>query len=275
MMLSVGNQHRELIKEKENEEFQRRIGDWMVIRTLGFGSTSKVQLAMHTSSLQFSAIKCISHCYSSTSKEISIVQSLSHPNILKLFEVIRGNFSVYLVFEYCPKELFEFIQDQEQGKLQLDQAICIFKAIVKGVAYLHQRNIAHRDLKLENILIDNNFNVKIADFGMAEHCLEYLNTFCGSPHYACPEIFSGIPYDGKKADSWSLGVILYALLTGDMPFYGNPGKELTRKIQNAEYIVPDPQEIPFQWIILVSKLLEVDPNKRISAEEILKLEYFL
>ena len=140
---------------------------------------------------------------------------LSHPNVLSLYDVWETNNNLYLILEYAEKgELFNLLVDH--GPLPEREAIKCFKQIIIGVSYCHALGIVHRDLKPENLLLDSFYNIKIADFGMAalQTDADLLETSCGSPHYAAPEIVSGLPYEGFASDVWSCGVILFALLTG-------------------------------------------------------------
>jgi serine/threonine protein kinase len=142
------------------------------------------------------------------------------------------------------------------------------------VHYCHCFNIAHRDLKPENILLDKKKNVKIADFGMAiwEGSAGMLETSCGSPHYACPEILDGKKYSGAPADVWSCGVILYALLSGTLPFHDEVIEALLRKVRLGQFQMP--RDIPKAAQNLISQMLQKDVRKRITIPEILQHPFF-
>jgi BR serine/threonine kinase len=140
------------------------------------------------------------------------MQLVDHPHLLKLVDVLESPRHFYMVLEYAEKgELFEYLV--AQGHLSEDIAMRFFRQIIYALEYLHSLGICHRDLKPENILLDANLNMKIADFGFARFVKSNIaETSCGSPHYAAPEVIAGLPYDGRAADVWSCGVILYALL---------------------------------------------------------------
>lgn len=271
-----------------------RIGPWKLGETLGLGSTGKVQLAYNESTNQQSAIKVISKSIFSAKvngngsiaaastpdslpygieREIIIMKLLNHSNVLRLYDVWETNSNLYMVLEYAQKgELFNLLV--ERGPLPENEAVRFFRQIIIGISYCHALGIVHRDLKPENLLLDHKFNIKIADFGMAALETEdkLLETSCGSPHYAAPEIVSGIPYHGFASDVWSCGVILYALLTGRLPFDEEDGniRNLLLKVQTGKYEMPDDDEISKDAMDLIERILTVDPEKRIKTRDILK-----
>lgn len=199
---------------------QSEIGDYILSHTLGEGTTGKVKLAYHKETGQQVAIKIIPKIsfdqrpdlQLKVQREIAIMRLVDHPNILKLIDVLESGRHLYIILEYAEQgELFDYLVSNRF--LAEDVAIEFFRQIVIALEYLHKRGICHRDLKPENILLDSCARIKIADFGFARWVKSSLTeTSCGSPHYAAPEIIRGQPYDGKIADIWSLGVILYALL---------------------------------------------------------------
>ncbi|CAR29215.1 ZYRO0G03366p [Zygosaccharomyces rouxii] len=202
-------------------------------------------------------------------REIVIMKLISHSNILGLYEVWENKSELYLVLEYVDGgELFDYLVSR--GKLGEREAVHYFKQIVQGVSYCHSFNICHRDLKPENLLLDKkNKSIKIADFGMAalEVSNKLLQTSCGSPHYASPEIVMGRPYHGGPSDVWSCGIILFALLTGHLPFNDDNIKKLLLKVQSGKFHMP--QNLSAEAKDLMSKILVVNPFKRIATEEIL------
>ncbi|EJS42124.1 gin4p [Saccharomyces arboricola H-6] len=270
------------------------IGPWKLGETLGLGSTGKVQLARNKSTGQEAAVKVISKAVFNTGnvsgtsivgsttpdalpygieREIIIMKLLNHPNVLRLYDVWETNTDLYLVLEYAEKgELFNLLV--ERGPLPENEAIRFFRQIIIGVSYCHALGIVHRDLKPENLLLDHKYNIKIADFGMAALETEgnLLETSCGSPHYAAPEIVSGIPYQGFASDVWSCGVILFALLTGRLPFDEEDGniRTLLLKVQKGEFELPSDGEISREAQDLIVKILTVDPERRIKTRDILK-----
>lgn len=171
----------------------------------------------------------------------------------------------YLVLEYVDGgELFDYVS--EQGPLPEEEAVRLFRQIIAGLGYCHRFNICHRDLKPENILLDSGHNIKLADFGMAalQPIGHWLNTSCGSPHYAAPEIIYGRRYRGDKADIWSCGIILYALLTGYLPFDGGDLPGTLRLVKRGEYIIPP--ELSYEAADLIQRILQKKPEDRISMQ---------
>jgi serine/threonine protein kinase len=161
--------------------------------------------------------------------------------------------------------LFDYLVSK--GKLNPHEALSYFKQIISGVDYCHKFNICHRDLKPENLLLDGNKNIKIADFGMAALELDggkaFLETSCGSPHYASPEIVAGKAYHGAASDIWSCGVVLFALLTGRLPFDHEDMAELLKRVKAGKFDMPS--GIPPAARDLLSQMLVVDPARRISV----------
>ncbi|CCH58505.1 hypothetical protein TBLA_0A07150 [Henningerozyma blattae CBS 6284] len=269
------------------------VGPWKLGETLGLGSTGKVQLAYNSSTGQQAAIKVISKAVFNNDnanasdsalltpdslpygieREIIIMKLLNHPNVLRLYDVWETDSNLYMVLEYAEKgELFNLLV--ERGPLPENEAIRFFRQIIIGISYCHALGIVHRDLKPENLLLDHKYNIKIADFGMAALETEdkLLETSCGSPHYAAPEIISGLPYHGLETDVWSCGIILFALLTGRLPFDEEDGniRNLLLKVQSGQFEMPGNDEISREAQDLISKILTVDPKKRIKTREILK-----
>lgn len=175
--------------------------------------------------------------------------------------------SRYLVLEYVDGgELFDYISSN--GPLPEEEAVRLFRQIIAAISYCHRFNICHRDLKPENILLDSKYNIKLADFGMAVLQLSghLLNTSCGSPHYAAPEIVNGRRYHGDMADTWSCGIILFALLAGSLPFDGGDIAGTLRLVRKGEYIMPawfSPEAAD-----LIQRILQKQPEDRISIQDI-------
>lgn len=253
---------------------ENKIGPWRLGRTLGKGSTGRVRLAKHVKTGMLVAIKIIPKLKDKNvlpygiEREIIIMKLISHPNIMGLYDVWENDNELYLVLEYVQGgELFEFIINN--GKLSEHEAIKYFKMIINGVSYCHKFNICHRDLKPENILMDKDGIIKIADFGMAalETNQRLLETSCGSPHYASPEIVTGKNYHGSPSDVWSCGVILFALLTGHLPFDDKSIRKLLLKVQSGNFHMP--QSLSFEAKDLIWSMLRVNPNERIPIDQIM------
>ncbi|XP_059397893.1 serine/threonine-protein kinase MARK2-like isoform X3 [Carassius carassius] len=254
---------------------QPHIGCYRLLKTLGKGNFAKVKLAKHVLTDKEVAVKIIDKAQLNSSslqklfREVRIMKLLNHPNIVKLFEVIETEKSLYLVMEYASGgEVFDYLV--AHGRMKEKEARAKFRQIVSAVQYCHQKCIVHRDLKAENLLLDADMNIKIADFGFSNEFTlgNKLDTFCGSPPYAAPELFQGKKYDGPEVDVWSLGVILYTLVSGSLPFDGQNLKELRERVLRGKYRVPFYMSTDCEN--LLKKLLILNPTKRGSLEQIMK-----
>ncbi|KAH3892563.1 NUAK family SNF1-like kinase 1 [Dreissena polymorpha] len=243
-----------------------------LIRTLGEGTYGKVKLAVERSTCEQVAIKYIrkskirdEHDLNRIRREIKIMSNIEHPNVVNIKEVFENKDKIILVMECADGgELYDYINN---NTLTDRDARRIFRQIVSAIKYCHQNGIVHRDLKLENILLDRHYNAKIADFGLSNYYTghDFLKTFCGSPLYASPEIVNGQPYYGPEVDCWSLGVVLYTLVYGTMPFDGSNFKKLRTQITTGDYYEPDK---PSEAAGLIRHLLTVNPAKRATIHDI-------
>jgi len=248
---------------------------------LGEGGFAEVHLAVHKKTGLRVAVKVMNkealekmgdlhRAY----REIETMKRLGcHPHICHLYQVAETEEDIYLVMEYISGgELFDYIVARE--KLTEKQAQNFFRQILSAIAYMHNKDLAHRDLKPENMLLDSNNSIKIIDFGLAsdphQSLVQPLATCCGSPAYAAPELISGKSYYGTKADIWSLGVVLYGLLNGFLPFDVEEDEStyaLYEKIKSGVFEIPE--WLSSGSILILSKLLDIDASKRISTEELL------
>ncbi|XDV38884.1 hypothetical protein PO909_008210 [Leuciscus waleckii] len=254
---------------------QPHIGCYRLLKTIGKGNFAKVKLAKHVLTGKEVAVKIIDKTQLNSSslqklfREVRIMKVLNHPNIVKLFEVIETEKTLYLVMEYASGgEVFDYLV--AHGRMKEKEARAKFRQIVSAVQYCHQKCIVHRDLKAENLLLDADMNIKIADFGFSNEFTlgNKLDTFCGSPPYAAPELFQGKKYDGPEVDVWSLGVILYTLVSGSLPFDGQNLKELRERVLRGKYRIPFYMSTDCEN--LLKKFLILNPTKRGSLEQIMK-----
>jgi serine/threonine protein kinase len=254
------------------------LGDYSLEKTLGKGSFGLVKLAHHRTTKELVAIKLLSKKYivdveklDRILSEMQLLKGLRHANIVMLLDVVDNETHLSLVMEYVQGgSLFEFVR--QQGKLDVETTRKIFRQILAGVEYCHKHHIVHRDLKPENILLTDTGQVKIADFGACrsfDNETDLMRTRCGTMIYGAPEVWHK-PYVGTLADIWSLGVILYVLLSGRVPFIGE-NEEVSAKIvyqranaHNWKY----PKSIPVSARSLIHQCLSPAPSERPSLVEI-------
>ena len=245
-------------------------------RLLGKGAFGKVNLSLHTLTGRLVAIKSINKTKIKNERqktkiqlETSIMKTLSSSNyIVKIYETFQTEKHFCIVMEYiCAGDLLSYIR--KRSKLNEQIAKFIFKQIILSLQYIHSQNIVHRDIKLDNILIDLNNNIKICDFGVSKKISNNDKMFeqCGTPAYIAPEILKDKGYEGFSVDIWSCGVVLYAMLSGTVPFKGNNLSELDDLIIKGKFNVIN--DISNDAKHLIKCLLEVDPKKRISINNIL------
>lgn len=265
----LANSYHELLEEFSSKDL-RSVGNYSLGRLIGKGSFGKVYLATHKLTNGSKVVlKSANKDDSNLAREIHHHRQFIHPHIARLYEVIVTENLVWLVLEYCPgDELYNYLLNH--GALPVAKVQKIFTQLVGAVAYVHNSSCVHRDLKLENILLDKNENVKLCDFGFTreyEGKASYLQTFCGTVCYSAPEMLKGEKYAGEKVDIWSLGVILYALLCGELPFDEDDDNLTRTKILSTEpkwpdHLTPDARS-------LLGVLLSKRPIIRPSLSDIL------
>jgi serine/threonine protein kinase len=266
----------------------KKVGKYEIGKTLGEGTFGKVKYAVNTETGERVAIKVLDkekiqkqNMGAQIKKEISIMKLVRHNYVVDLKEVLASRTKIFIVLELITGgELFDKIVSE--GRFDEDTARFYFRQLVDGVEYCHSRGVCHRDLKPENLLLDEKMNLKISDFGLSAlydappadgataeasgGASQLLHTTCGTPNYVAPEVLADKGYDGRAADVWSIGVILYVLLAGFLPFDEPTMSALFRKIQKAEFTYPT-------WFTpevraLLDKILVAQPEKRISLLEV-------
>nr|XP_050844638.1 maternal embryonic leucine zipper kinase-like isoform X2 [Vespula vulgaris] len=243
-------------------------------KTIGSGGFAKVKLGIHVATGEKVAIKIMDKTalgddLPRVKLEVEALKTLLHQHICKLYQVIETDTYYFMVIEYCSGgELFDHIV--ERNRLTESESRKFFRQIVSAVAYLHSLGYAHRDLKPENVLLDKDENLKLIDFGLCAKpksgMQSHLYTSCGSPTYAAPELILGKKYLGSEVDIWSMGVILYALLCGFLPFDDNSIENLYKKILSGKY--DEPGWLSSSSKRLIRAMLQRDPKKRITIQEL-------
>ncbi|CAI8610861.1 unnamed protein product [Vicia faba] len=268
VILNLGKKQ---INKLENEGV--RLGKYELGRTLGEGNFGKVKFARNTDSQQPYAIKIVDknkiidlNITNQIKREISALKLLRHPNVVKLYEVLASKTKICMVLEYVTgQELFHKIASK--GKLNETEGRKLFQQLIDGVSYCHSKGVFHRDIKLENVLVDAKGNLKITDFGLSALHQQFredglLHTTCGSPNYVAPEILANRGYNGASSDVWSCGVILYVVLTGYLPFDDRNLAVLYQKVskgdcQIAKWLSSGAQNI-------IKRILDPNPETRIT-----------
>ena len=244
-------------------------------RLLGKGAFGKVNLGMHKLTGKIVAIKSISkECLTDENskrkvmQEFSILKLMRHSSVIRLYETFESKKHILFIMELCSGgDLLNYVRKRRRLKENLGKFV--FRQLVDGLNYCHSKSILHRDIKLDNILLNAVGDIKICDFGVSK-CVkkgERLVEQCGTPAYIAPEILRDKGYEGFGVDVWSAGVALYAILYGTVPFKGNDMKELQKQIMKGRYTLKE--DVSHEARDLLKHMLECDPKKRISISEIL------
>ncbi|KAG5950264.1 hypothetical protein E4U53_005320 [Claviceps sorghi] len=283
---------------RSKKNYKTHIGPWQLGRTLGKGSSARVRLCRHNLTNQLAAVKIVNRRMAylvqdssmaalskwdsslpdesngemrvpmAIEREVAILKLIEHPNIMKLYDIWENRSEIYLILEYIDQgDLFTFINSR--GRLPEELAIFFFRQMMSAISYCHSFNVCHRDLKPENILITADLQIKIADFGMAalhQTATHQLATACGSPHYAAPELLKNKQYRGDRADTWSMGVILYAMLSATLPFDDPDLRLMMDKTKKGQYVMP--RGLSPEAEDLIRRMLQVNPDRRITIRDI-------
>ncbi|XP_067464193.1 serine/threonine-protein kinase Chk1 [Thunnus thynnus] len=260
------------------------VQDWDLVQTLGEGAYGEVRLLVNRQTEEAVAVKVIDtsqakECAENVKKEVCIHKMLNHPNIVRFFGHRKEGPTVYLFLEYCTGgELFDRIEP-DVGMAEKD-AHRFFQQLIGAVEYLHGVGITHRDIKPENILLDDKDNLKLTDFGLATMFRfkgreRLLNRLCGTLPYVAPELLSQTEYKAQPADIWACGIVLAAMLAGELP-WDQPSEscqEYSDWLQKKTYLPPWKKIQPMP-LSLLSKLLLASPDTRIDIAGIQKDRWF-
>ena len=263
------------------KNFNGKLDDYLITKELGKGSYAVVKLAVHKITRNKYAIKIYSkqtlidpQKRNTVKNEINILKQIDNENIMKLYEVIDTPSNLYLVLEYINGvNLLEILKNEKNHYIKEERAKKLFSQIVKGISYCHKKNIYHRDIKLENILVLKDDIIKIIDFGFGVKCnrdtLQKL--FCGTPSYMAPEIVKKEKYIACYSDIWSLGVLFYAILFGIFPFKGKDDDDLFEKINEANLVFPEYNPLSEKIKQMIQKIFVHTPNQRITLDEMINI----
>lgn len=255
-----------------------QIGNYRIIKEIGEGAFGKVYLAQHVLLNCEVVLKCGLIDDPNIVREIYYHKQLRHKNVVKLYEVIKTESHLWMVMEYCRgNELYYYIYEKRRLDLEVTQKL--FYQIADAMRYVHSLNLAHRDLKLENILMADSKRtiVKLTDFGFVReynpYKRQFLSTMCGTTAYMAPEVLKNEKYSGFAIDVWSMGVILYAMIYGELPFDSDDEVTTKVKIVNDEPVFKD--NIPAEANVLLRKMLSKDPSVRPTVAEILNSPFLI
>jgi serine/threonine protein kinase len=257
-------------------EVPRFFGQYEITHLLGSGSSSiVVHVRIPATNHEFAckivsrALLCERKTFHRFEQELRIHEQLHHPNVVPILDIVFDENYIYVIQQYCPGgDLWQNLQNV--GRMSEQCARELFSKIVDGLLYLHDHGIAHRDLKPENILIDANWDPKIADLGLCHviKSCDLLKTPCGTPLYIAPEVLLGSGYDGRVSDVWSLGVMLYIMTVGLLPWSEVQVPELFDHLLRGQYQIPFYLSRPLQS--LLTQMMNVDPSRRPALTEIAK-----
>jgi len=266
------------VMEADKDLFTGNIEEYNFSKSLGQGAYASVKQATHVPTKKIYAVKTYEKSKlldpqkkRNVRKEIRIMQKLDHDKIIKCKEAIDAPRQIHIVMEYVGGlSLHGYIKKHPQRKLPEQEAKRLFKQVLSAVEYCHSKNVAHRDIKLENILLDSNNDVKLIDFGFSTIMPsdKKVKLFCGTPSYMAPEIVSRQEYSGQPADIWALGVLLFVLLCGTFPFKGVSDSDLYRRISKGYFDIP--AHVNPQARLLIKRMMQTDPQRRPTASQVLK-----
>lgn len=272
-----------LLSKMNAPKVKRQVGKYELGQTIGEGTFAKVRLARNLENGEHAAIKIISKekvlkhkLVEQIMREIVTMKLIKHPNVIQLQEVMGSKSKIFIVLEYATGgELFNNIVNH--GRMGEAEARRYFQQLINAIDYCHSRGVFHRDLKLENLLLDASGNLKVSDFGFSALSQQarddgLLHTTCGTPNYVSPEVLNDRGYDGAPADLWSCGVILFVLLAGYLPFDDHNIRNLYKKIAAANFTFPS--WFSFGVKRFLTRILDPNPVTRITISEILEDEWF-
>ena len=265
----------------ENKQKEVLIGDYIVKHTIGKGTFSRVKLGINKNSGEKVAIKILDKTkivekedLERIIREMKMLAELDNEHVIKVYQIYEDDNNYLIIMEYCEGgELFNYIVEKQ--RLSENETAFFYYQIIEGIEYIHSKGIAHRDLKPENLLLDKDKKIKIIDFGLSNYFdgVQKLETPCGSPCYASPEMVGGNKYNGFFIDVWATGIILFAMLCGYLPFEDDNNDILFKQILKAK--IDYPSHLSDLSKDLLKKIIEINPEKRIKIEEIKKHPFYL
>lgn len=260
-------------------EIPQVFNHYELIQTIGTGANSVVIKVQHKATNEFFAAKVVSRKsiletgqFPYFEREVRVLQRITHPNIVKVNDVVYLDELIIVVMDYCENgDLLTFMREQTQLTLPICRQL--FYQLAQAVGAIHKRQIAHRDIKPENIFLDSNYVLKLGDFGLSQEIKNnrLLSTLCGTLYYAAPEVIKGEMYDGQKADIWSLGILLFVMNVGSLPWQSIKSAGITEEIIRGHIYIPD--NVTPEVKDIIQKCTILDPQGRPSIMDLLKMPW--
>ena len=259
----------------------KQIGNYRLGEEIGSGAFGKVILGLHMLTGEKVAIKILDKFmlnqtpedYGLVKQELNILKIVKHKNIVQLYEILETPQHIFIIMEYCEgQDILDYILTK--GRLSENEALKYFQQLINALYYLHSQNITHRDIKIDNLLLDRNMDLKLIDFGLSTKYRDdhLLNQPCGTVVYAAPEVLDCREYHGMLADVWSSGIVLFGMLSGFLPF-GDPDDEINKKL-----ILQGNIELPHYFSLqsrdLLRHMLDINPLTRYTLEDIMSHPWF-
>ena len=255
---------------------RKSLGPYLLLETIGSGVTSIVKLCQNSENEGYYACKIFPKdtvsdpaAMARFESEVRVNQQIHHPGHVEMLDILKDSNNYYLILELCPNShLLNLITTK--GKLSETISKPLVRQILEVIKYCHSLGICHRDIKPENLLFNETWHIKLTDFGLAVFVGPngMVQGSCGSPCYSSPECLTGDPYDGRASDMWSIGVVVYAMLTGQIPCTSENKDEMFREILRGEYEVPD--GLSRTATSFIKSLMTRDVSKRLTAEQALE-----
>ena len=275
------SEKRRSLSLNDNKHKEILIGDYIVKHTIGKGTFSRVKLGINKYSGEKVAIKILDKLkivekedLERIIREMRMLSELDNEHVIKVYQIYEDDNNYLIIMEYCEGgELFNYIVEKQ--RLTENETAFFYYQIIEGIEYIHSKGIAHRDLKPENLLLDKDKKIKIIDFGLSNYFdgIQKLETPCGSPCYASPEMVGGNKYNGFFIDVWATGIILFAMLCGYLPFEDENNDILFKQILEGK--IDYPSYLSDLSKDLLKKIIETNPEKRIKIEEIKEHPFYL
>ena len=259
----------------------KQIGNYRLGEEIGSGAFGKVILGLHIITGEKVAIKILDKLilnqtpedYILVKQELNILKIVKHKYIVQLYEILETPQHIFIIMEYCEgQDIMDYILTR--SRLSEDESLKYFQQLINALYYLHDQNITHRDIKIDNLLLDRNLDLKLIDFGLSTKYRDdrLLSQPCGTVVYAAPEVLDCREYHGMLADVWSSGIVLFGMLSGFLPF-GDPDDEINKKLI-LKGKINFPNFLSREVKDLLKHMLDINPLNRYTLEDIIAHPWF-